>query len=214
VTARVAILGAGGHARVVADILLCMQDAGAALAVAGFIAPEGEAWMGIPVLGADSDLAALAADGVISHFILGVGSVRGGQAVRPRLAETAIAAGAAPLAAIHPSAVIGRGAVVQPGAAVMALAAINPGARVGAHAIINTGARIDHDTEVGDFAHIAPGATVSGDARIGRNALIGVGASVRQGARVGEGATVGAGAAVTRDIPDGAVAMGVPARVR
>ena len=51
---------------------------------------------------------------------------------------------------------------------------------------------------------------------IGDNALVGMGAVVLDGARVGNNALVGAGALVTSGmvIPDGCIAMGVPAKVR
>jgi acetyltransferase-like isoleucine patch superfamily enzyme len=47
---------------------------------------------------------------------------------------------------------------------------------------------------------------------IGANVWIGRGATVLAGVRIGDNAVVGANAVVTRDIPAGAVAVGVPAR--
>ncbi len=48
---------------------------------------------------------------------------------------------------------------------------------------------------------------------IGDDAWIGFGAIVLDGVRIGRGAVIGAGAVVTQDVPDGAIAVGVPARV-
>ena len=48
---------------------------------------------------------------------------------------------------------------------------------------------------------------------IGDDAWLGYGAVVLDGVRIGAGAVVGAGSVVTRDIPDGAIASGVPARI-
>ncbi|MFC4724456.1 acetyltransferase [Glycocaulis abyssi] len=211
-TAQVAILGAGGHARVVADILMSMAGKGADLTIAGFIAPEGDAWLDIPLLGDDAALAGLVSSGAVSHFIVGVGSTCGGQPLRRRLASIAADAGALPISAIHPAAVIGREVVILPGTAVMALAAVNAGSRIGRHVIVNTGACIDHDAVVGDFAHLAPRSVLSGNVRVGNNALVGVGACVRQGISIGSDATLGAGAVAVSDIADGVTAKGIPAR--
>lgn len=212
-TVRLAVIGAGGHARVVADIVLSISTlAPGSIELAGFIAPAGHGWLDIPVLGDDTALPAFVSEGRITHFILGVGTVRGGNHLREQLAESAIAAGACPFTAIHPSAVVGRDVVVASGTAIMAMAVIGPGAQVSSHAIINTGAVIDHDCVIEAFAHIAPGAVLAGDVRVGRNAMIGVGASARQGVRVGGGATVGAGAVIVKDIDAGVTASGCPAR--
>jgi acetyltransferase-like isoleucine patch superfamily enzyme len=78
--------------------------------------------------------------------------------------------------------------------------------------ILNTNCTIEHDCVVGDHVHIAPAATLSGGVRVGRFSHIGTGASVRQGVRIGEYAVVGVGAVVVRDVPDGAIVVGVPAR--
>ena len=49
--------------------------------------------------------------------------------------------------------------------------------------------------------------------RIGDGVLVGAGAVVLEGICIGDNAVIGAGAVVTHDIPSGAVALGVPAKV-
>ncbi|NLI14417.1 acyltransferase [Pelotomaculum propionicicum] len=53
-----------------------------------------------------------------------------------------------------------------------------------------------------------------GPVEIGANVLIGSNATILPGVSIGDGAVVGAGSLVNRDIPPGALAAGVPARVR
>lgn len=115
---------------------------------------------------------------------------------------------------IHPSTIISPSAKIDDGTVVMAGGILQAETIVGKHVIINTSASIDHDCFIGDFAHIAPGVVLCGDVRIGEGALIGAGSVVLPGVSVGKWAVVGAGSVVTSDIPDLAVAVGVPSKVR
>ena len=108
---------------------------------------------------------------------------------------------------LSPFASLGKGTVVFHGAIVQA------NSQIGEHVIINTGAQIDHDCMVHDFVHIAPGAILCGTVQVGEGTLIGAGATIVPGIVIGKWAVIGAGAVVTKNIPDYAVAMGVPAKV-
>lgn len=190
-----------------------MADAAtvAGVVVLGTVGPQPavESLHELPWLGGDDQLAALCAmNSALSHIAVG-GSV----ALRRRLRELAHAAALELATIVHPSAVVSAGATIQPGAFVSARAVVNPGARIGEAAIVNTGAVVEHDVVVGDLAFIAPAACLCGGVDVGEGAFIGAGAVVLPGLRVAAGATVGAGAVVTRDVPAGAVALGVPARV-
>jgi UDP-perosamine 4-acetyltransferase len=202
---RILILGAGGHGKAVADLLLAHGD----FDVAGFVdgAPKRAQLLGLPVLGDESQLAVLAGQGVsLAHPAIGDNAVRVAAAARLH------AAGFALPSLTHPSAIIGTGVSLGDGAAVLARAVIGPDARIGALALINTGAIVEHDCVVGEAAHIGPGAVLAGGVRVGAGALIGAGAVIRPGLVIGAGAMVGAGAAVVEDVAPGAKVMGVPAR--
>lgn len=208
---RLVGLGAGGHARVVLDIL--RQDP--RLEVVGLLDPGrvGQTVAGVPVLGGDELLGELRSAGVSAAFI-GVGGVGGvgGLDVHALLFERARAAGFQVITAVHPAAVVAASAMLGEGTVVMAGSVINPDAWIGANVIVNTHAVVEHDCRVGDHSHIAPGAILSGGAQVGRSAHIGAGATVLQYRSVGDEAVVGAGAVVVHDVAPGARVAGVPAR--
>jgi UDP-perosamine 4-acetyltransferase len=203
---RILLLGAGGHGKAMADLLLT----GGAYEIAGFVdaAPKPRQVLGLPVLGDESLLAALAGQGVtLAHAAVGDNAQRLAAADRLR------AAGFALPSLIHPAALIGHGAMIGEGAAILARAVIGPDAEIGPFVLINTGAIVEHDCVLAEAAHIGPGAVLAGGVRIGAGALIGAGAVVRPGITIGAGAVIGAGAAVVEDIPPGARVAGVPARL-
>jgi sugar O-acyltransferase (sialic acid O-acetyltransferase NeuD family) len=200
----VLVLGAGGHAKVVADIL---QAQG--ISVRGFLDDDPASWerrrLDLPVLGPIARLADLEPDGLV----LGIGSNRVRQELVMRLA--AEAAGLWRIA-VHPRATLAPSVCLGVGVVIAAGAVANPDAQIGDHAIVNTGATIDHDCVIGAYAHIAPGAHLAGGVRIGVGAFLGAGAVVTPGIAVGDWAIVGAGAVVVQEIPAGVTAKGVPAR--
>lgn len=90
---------------------------------------------------------------------------------------------------------------------------VNTGSVIGADVILNTGCTVDHHNRIGDHAHIAPGVHMGGEVEVGEGALVGIGATVMPRKRIGAWSVVGAGTLVTRDVPDGVVVVGAPARV-
>ncbi len=203
--------GAGGHAKVVIEIIRCLPE----FEIVGLLASDAELKgtkvLGIEVLGDDSLMAELKGRGV-QHAFLGVGSV-GDATPRRQLYEKATGFGFELVRAIHPAAVVSASATIGAGPAIMAGAVINANAVIGKNVIVNTGAIVEHDCIVGDHCHVATGARLAGGVHVGAGAHIGLGAMVRQEIRIGEGAIVGAGAVVVRDVPSGTTVVGVPARI-
>lgn len=113
----------------------------------------------------------------------------------------------------HPSAVCARDARVGIGSQLLAGSVVGARAMLGRCVIVNTNASVDHESMLGDGVHIAPGATLCGRVSIGQHTLVGPRAVVLPRVRIGEDSVIGAGAVVTRDVPDGVVAWGVPARI-
>jgi UDP-perosamine 4-acetyltransferase len=208
---RVIGLGAGGHAKVVMDIL--RHDG--RYEIVGLLDPRPElrdsSVLGVAVLGGDDLVPQLTADGV-THAFIGLGS-SGDTAPRRRLYEFARESALDVVQAIHPAAVVAESAQLGPGATVMAGAIVNADAVLGQNVVVNTGAIVEHDCVVGDHVHVATGARLGGDVEIGAGTHVGLGASVNQSVRIGAGSIVGAGAVVVDNVEDGVVVAGVPARV-
>ena len=114
--------------------------------------------------------------------------------------------------AIHPSCRIGRGVTIGIGTIVMAGCNINPNVSIGKHCIINTGSNVDHDCLMDDYASLAPGVTLGGNVTIGKCCAIGIGSSAIPKISIGEHSVIGAGSIIVRDIPSGCIAFGNPCK--
>lgn len=206
-TAGVAVVGAGGHAKVV---IATLQARGVVVVAVYDDSPElaGTTLAGVAVRG---PVTRMAQDGV-ERAVLAVGDNRS----RQRLAQTLGAAlpGCAFPAVVHPSATVHESVELGEGTLVFAGCVVQPDSSLGRFVILNTVAAVDHDCAVGDFAHLAPGSRLAGGVVLGEGTLLGIGASVLPGCKVGDWSTVGAGGVVVRDVEPGAVAVGVPARPR
>jgi sugar O-acyltransferase (sialic acid O-acetyltransferase NeuD family) len=144
--------------------------------------------------------------------LVAIGGARGLDRVRiqRQLAEF----GVRPVTAVHPTAFVAENAVLGCGTQVLANAAVCVEVTVGEGCILNTKSSVDHEGRLGDGVHLAPGATLTGCVSVGDYTLIGPGAVVLPRVRIGSNVIIGAGSVVTRDIPDGVVAFGAPARVQ
>jgi sugar O-acyltransferase (sialic acid O-acetyltransferase NeuD family) len=204
-------LGAGGHAKVVIEILRMDNR----YQLVGLLDPKpelkGRTVFDLPVLGDDDLLSNLVNDGV-RHFFIGLGSV-GDVSLRRQLYDIALARGMRPVSAVHPRSTISRSATLTVGVTIMAGAVINACAFLGANVIVNSGAIVEHDCVLSDHVHVATGARLASTVSVGEGSHIGVGASVCQCVQIGRNSIVGAGAVVISDVPNDVVVVGVPARI-
>jgi len=196
--------GAGGHGRVVADVIVSMRDT----EFIGFVDDQAKEGMigRHPFLGTTECLKSLATQEC--EAIVAIGNNR----VRVEKAEQLSRLGFRLAKAVHVHAVVAPDAQVGFGSVVMGGVVINSGAKIGANVIINTGATIDHDCSIGDGTHVSPGANLAGGVIVGAGVHVGIGAVIVPGIVIGAGAIVGAGAVVIRNVEAGATMVGNPAR--
>ncbi|GAA4333681.1 hypothetical protein GCM10023144_25200 [Pigmentiphaga soli] len=201
-----AILGAGGHGRVVAD---AAEASGQWDEIFFFDDSWPDRTCNGPwqIVGNTKQL-----ENDAKHYggiVIAIGINR----IRLRLSQEMEFKGGRLAVIVHPHATISRHAKVGKGSVVFAGAVVNIGATVGHACIINTGATVDHDCQLADGVHISPGANLAGTVNVGTCAWIGAGAAVRQQIAIGADVVVGVGAAVVHDQPAGVTVVGNPAKV-
>lgn len=198
---RAYVLGAGGHAKVVIQLLRSLG-----YHILAVFDDDVTKWrhelLGICVKGRIDDVRAL------PRFpcVIAVGDNNIRAAIAARLDVDW-------LTVVHPCAVVDWTVSLGLGTVVLAGAVVQVDTQIGMHVIVNTSASIDHDCVLEDFVHIAPGVRLAGGVRIGRHALLGIGSAVIPERCIGADTTIGAGAVVTSDVPADVVAVGVPARI-
>ena len=195
---KLAIIGASGHGKVVADIArkngykkIVFLDDDESIHECG----------GYTVIEKSSEAGTIDAD-----IIVGIGNA----GIRKRIQESEKKKKLVTL--IHPDAVIAEDVAIGAGTVVMAGAVINPGVRIGKGCIINTCSSVDHDCVVGDYVHIAVGSHLCGTVSVGCGTWIGAGATVSNNVSICSDCMIGAGAVVVKDIDSAGTYMGVPAR--
>lgn len=201
---RLAILGASGHGKVIADSALAQGWA----EVTFF----DDAWPGGSVnrrwlVQGDTNSLLASAD-AFDGLVVGIGNNR----VRAEKIALLKRHGYELVTIVHPRAAVSDYASLGEGTVVFANAVINVDALVGAGGIINTGAVIEHDCGLGDCVHVSPNAVLAGGVTIGNRVWVGAGATVKQLVSVGDEATVGMGCVVLQDVAPGVTVVGNPNR--
>lgn len=199
---KLAVVGAGGHGKVVAELAAALGTYGEIVFLDDRV--QGSV-NGFPVIGTT-----LLLENSLSpeQFDIAVGNNH----IRRQIAEKAAALGFALPVLVHPDATVSPSATVGQGSVVMAKAVVQAGSVLKDGVIVNTAATVDHDCLLDAFVHISPGAHLSGNTRIGEESWIGTGACSRQQIRIGSRATIGAGAVVVRDVSDGMTVAGNPTK--
>ena len=209
--AALLLLGAGGHARVVAETALATgRFSSIAFLDDRCCGPEQlPDQLGWPVIGS---LTAALDPQIRQQFSAALVAI-GNASIRVRWLPILASAGYEVPVVSHPTAWVSPSAQLGAGSVVFAQSSIQAQVMIASGAILNTGCSVDHDAQLGKGVHVCPGAHLAGDVQVGDRSWIGIGASVIQQICIGDDVTVGAGAVVVCDLPNGVTAVGVPARV-
>ena len=205
---KIVIVGAGGHGRVVLDILRNNHQ----FEVVGFLDTNQSLHHqfrdGVEILG-DLSLTSRFDDLGIGAAVVAIGDNR----VRRNYCERLEISGVSLVSAIHPSANIANNAHIGKNVVIAAGATVCTHVVIEDSAILNTGSIVDHESTIHNSAHICPGVKLAGHVRIRESAFVGIGATIIQGITIGESAVVGAGAVVLQEVPAFTTVVGVPAHI-
>lgn len=196
---RLIIIGAGGHAKVIADI--AFKSGYTDISFVDDNKTDG--FNGFSVIGKINDINAL--NDSETDFVIGIGNNK----IREKIAQEY---DVNYVSLVHPSAQIGLGVTIDKGTVVMAQVVINSDAKIGRHCIINSGAVVEHDNVIGDYVHLSPKAALGGTVHIGKFTHVGIGASVIHSVNVCSDCKIGAGAVVVENIEKSGTYVGVPAK--
>lgn len=201
---KVVVIGAGGHAKVISDIVIKSQDE-----LLGFLDDNLEKGKKVisnyEVIGKTEDCLQLKNQDENIEFIIAIGNNKVRKEISDKYKLNYYTA-------IHPSVQIGLDVTIEKGAQILANACINSSAKIGKHCIINTGAIIEHDNIIEDYVHISPNAALGGTVKIGENTHVGIGAVVKNNIGICSNCIIGAGAVVVKNIEDEGTYVGVPAK--
>jgi sugar O-acyltransferase (sialic acid O-acetyltransferase NeuD family) len=180
------LFGAGGHAKVIIDIL---QSSG--IVLSGLFDDNSE----LTELNGCNIIGKYTGQSLNELLIISIGN----NSIRAKIASQLICSFGN---AIHESVIISPSATIGEGTVIMHGAIVQASTIVGAHVIINTKASVDHDCTIGDYVHVSPGAVICGHVQVGEGTLIGAGSVVIPGINIGKWCKVGAGSVITQNLPD------------
>ncbi|MBD5397986.1 acetyltransferase [bacterium] len=190
------IVGCGGHAKSVADVIL-FNEPDADIIFLDDNAKQGEEIFSFPVVAnynVDNE-----------KVILGIGDNNLRRVMYDKFQSN--------LATIISNDVYqGKDSSAGYGTFIAHNAHIGPLVKVGNGCIINTHCVLDHEVTVGNFSHISVNATLCGKVKIGSNVFVGAGVVIKDGVKVCDDVIIGAGAVVVKDINENGIYVGCPAK--
>ena len=115
---------------------------------------------------------------------------------------------------IHPSATISKSAKIGIGNTFFSNIIINADSMIQDGVILNTSTSVDHDCVIESYSHLSPNVTIGGNVKIGKQCWLGIGVSVINSIKIGKKSIIGAGGVVINDIPSYTLSVGIPAKIK
>ncbi len=198
---KLAIIGAGGHGKVCADVAYLMNQWQEIIFLDN--SKMGETILGFEVIDSSENWCNYIQE---YDFFIAIGDNKTREKVQLDLKSKNVSIATL----IHPSAIIARDVEIADGSLIAAGVVVNPSTKIGKGAILNTACTIDHDGKIGDFVHISPGAHLAGTVSVGNISWLGIGSIVKNNVTICEDVIVGAGGVVVKDINESGTYVGVP----
>lgn len=209
-TKPLVVLGGGGHASVLVDILKQQSRK-----IIGIVFPDvvlqRRIMADLPHYQSDDDILKFVCSDVL--LVNGIGWLPGEQ-LRKELFLRFVRVGYQFETVISSQAIVSSYAEIGEGVQIMPGAIVQVGAKIGDNTIINSGAIIEHDCLIGRHNHIAPGSTLSGQVTTADQVYIGTGAKVINNLDIGPNSVIAAGAIVTKPVPGGVIVYGARSKTR
>ena len=206
---KIVVIGSGGHAGVVIDILEEMNKYQIVGIITNDIFPNSK-FNNYDILGDDSALQSLIMNG-INKVAIGIGGFNN-NVLRKEIFCKLKEIGFEIVSIIHPKTVIAKSTQIDEGSVIFAGVVINPNVSIGKNVIIATGATIDHETVIKDHVLVSAGVTVGANDIIQEGALLALGSNIISDITVGRNVLIGAGAVVVKDCLEPGTYLGIPAR--
>ncbi len=206
----VVIIGAGGHAREILDVIDAVNTEAPIVNMIGYIVDPQYGRTGTvvndrPILGGFDWLE----NHLNTSVICGVGAPN----LRKYLVERVQVIGNKFFTIIHPSAKLTKWIQLGEGVVITAGSILTNNIYIGNHVHINIDCTVSHDTIINEFTTLSPGVHICGSVHIQNGCFIGAGVTVIDKISVGAWSIIGAGASIVSDVPANSTVVGVPGKV-
>lgn len=170
------IVGAGGHGKVILDILLKMKKISKDnFEILGFLDDKKkDAIIGYPILG-DLDGIKKLKENEKNFFVIAFGKNELREKIEKKNSNLKY------ITVIDPSVILGAECEIGDGTVIKANCVISPGTKIGKHCIINSLVSVEQDTVIEDFVHIYPNVSIYGENIIKKGITIFSNASTENG---------------------------------